>query len=117
MTKPTFKPPSDSLTIAQLIEHSGLSRITILRALSISRGNRKSFGRSRMPGLHGTRIGWGEKLYFKRSDVVKWLAARAKLNGAGFLKKKKAAASRGSTKIKKATKPVMPIGDGNDETA
>jgi hypothetical protein len=91
------------LSLKQVIALSGLSKITVLRAVSIGRGNRTSFGRARMPGLKSSREGWGMKLWFKPRDVDRWSAARAKFNYNGFKKKKKGVITRPNPNNAQAT--------------
>jgi predicted DNA-binding transcriptional regulator AlpA len=85
-----------ALSLPEVAQLSGLSQITILRAVSIARGNRTSFGRARMPGLKSSRVGWKNTLQFKPSDVQQWLKARTQFNRIGFKKKERRPSSRKS---------------------
>jgi hypothetical protein len=78
------------LSTQQAAAKAGVSLVTLRRAVSIWFGNRHTFGHARMPGLAvqidpmDRRVQWVSKV-----DLASWMAARAKLNGAGFKKKKK----------------------------
>jgi hypothetical protein len=66
------------LSLSEVVAISGLSTITILRAVSIAKGNRSSFGRAYMPGLKSS-YNQGRQLQFNRSDVEGWLGSRTKV--------------------------------------
>src|SRR5258707_3774802 len=66
------------LTLDEAIEVSGWSKIMILRAVSIYRGNRHSHGRKYAPGLRSSyrRRGNARVLAIRLDDLRSWMAER-----------------------------------------
>src|SRR5205823_4031906 len=76
-------------TINEAAAYTGLSVITVKRGLSISHGNRTSFGRACMPGLRSKVVviyvnGQPRmRCFIKRAALDRWVNARAKFGGSG----------------------------------
>src|SRR6266851_9899161 len=71
-------PNAQFLSLDEAIEVSGWSKITILRAVSIYRGNRHSHGRKYAPGLRSSyrRRGNARVLTIRLDDLRNWMAER-----------------------------------------
>lgn len=68
----------DTITIYKAAELSGLSVVTLKRAVQIANGNRHSYGRARMPGLRSMpKKFYNVPTMVRISDLKAWLKARA----------------------------------------